>query len=471
MTTPRQRAKFFQSAMTAFFLLFITQFLYSTGNIFLDAHHPADITFHYIGCVYLAGGFVLYSISHKIFGTLLARRICYLLMCLILIAALILPFPEPFQYVGFIGLGYVCAVSYYTAAITLAGVPHPALIVAISCALAFPLQMLLYLIDLPLTTCMFLILTVLVHAMLILGSMPSVSMGDRQSKLNVTTGFWKDILPALLFMILFFFCLVMEASLSEVSYTAVLNDYPRIFYAMPRIVITIAYLCVALIGDYQQGKYLHLAAFGNMILSILAVYNFINVQFYRLILFNFCAGFYTMYFILAPFLQVTRFSTPFDKFLCSFGRIFCNCIEALLSLFLITRISANSDLLQILSIIAIVAALAFLFVFMQFSYRQQYALLNDPLPENATFDPYDPAAIRQFAERYHFTAREQDVFTLILHHDLPMKTVASELSISERMLYRHMRSLYDKTETESKAGLIALYYQTGAPTRVSSGMS
>ena len=111
MITPRQHAKIFRSAVTGFFLMFITQFLYSTCIIFMDARHPADVSFHYIGCLYLAGGFALYSISHKIFENLLARRICYLQMCLLLIATLTIPFPVPFQYFGFIGLGYLCAVS------------------------------------------------------------------------------------------------------------------------------------------------------------------------------------------------------------------------------------------------------------------------------------------------------------------------------------------------------------------------
>ena len=66
--------------------------------------------------------------------------------------------------------------------------------------------------------------------------------------------------------------------------------------------------------------------------------------------------------------------------------------------------------------------------------------------------------IRLFSERYGLSAREQEILSAILHSDLPTTLLAGELHVGERTLYRHLSSLYEKTGTDSRVGLLMKYY-------------
>ena len=64
-----------------------------------------------------------------------------------------------------------------------------------------------------------------------------------------------------------------------------------------------------------------------------------------------------------------------------------------------------------------------------------------------------------FCDLHGYTPRERDVMNLLLRSDESMKNISVALGISERMLYRYMNSLYEKTGTENRAGLVKKYYE------------
>ncbi len=66
--------------------------------------------------------------------------------------------------------------------------------------------------------------------------------------------------------------------------------------------------------------------------------------------------------------------------------------------------------------------------------------------------------MERFSDRYQLTQRETDVITLVLDGDMPLKQVASQLSISERMVSRHLTAVYKKTSTTNRSGLVKLFY-------------
>lgn len=67
-------------------------------------------------------------------------------------------------------------------------------------------------------------------------------------------------------------------------------------------------------------------------------------------------------------------------------------------------------------------------------------------------------SIQAFAKAHELTPREQEVLQLILTKDGTTKELAKELMISERVCQRYLTSIYDKTGTNSKVGLILFYY-------------
>ena len=66
--------------------------------------------------------------------------------------------------------------------------------------------------------------------------------------------------------------------------------------------------------------------------------------------------------------------------------------------------------------------------------------------------------VQAFAKAHELTPREEEVLQLILTKDGTNKELAKELMISERVYQRYLTSIYDKTGTNSKVGLILLYY-------------
>lgn len=73
-------------------------------------------------------------------------------------------------------------------------------------------------------------------------------------------------------------------------------------------------------------------------------------------------------------------------------------------------------------------------------------------------DKVERQSIDAFAKIHELTPREKEVLELILSKDDTTKELAKKLMISERVCQRYLTSIYDKTGTNSKVGLILLYY-------------
>jgi len=67
--------------------------------------------------------------------------------------------------------------------------------------------------------------------------------------------------------------------------------------------------------------------------------------------------------------------------------------------------------------------------------------------------------IRLFAERYALTPREVEIVQLVLMDDSSIKELAPKLAMSERVLYRHLSSIYEKTGTDGRLALLRLYFE------------
>ena len=75
-------------------------------------------------------------------------------------------------------------------------------------------------------------------------------------------------------------------------------------------------------------------------------------------------------------------------------------------------------------------------------------------------EPDETDLLRLFSENYHLTNREKDVVTALVSSEESMKNLAEKLEISERMLYRHMNHIYEKTGCQSRAGIVKLFFDT-----------
>ena len=80
-----------------------------------------------------------------------------------------------------------------------------------------------------------------------------------------------------------------------------------------------------------------------------------------------------------------------------------------------------------------------------------------PSVDDAAIDP--EAHLADFAGRFSLTPRETEVLAAATADERPLKHVAADMGISLRVLQRHLTSLYQKTGTQSRVGLMKLFWE------------
>lgn len=80
-----------------------------------------------------------------------------------------------------------------------------------------------------------------------------------------------------------------------------------------------------------------------------------------------------------------------------------------------------------------------------------------PSVDDAAIDP--EAHLADFAGRFSLTPRETEVLAAVTADERPLKHVAADMGISLRVLQRHLTSLYQKTGTQSRVGLMKLFWE------------
>jgi DNA-binding CsgD family transcriptional regulator len=61
--------------------------------------------------------------------------------------------------------------------------------------------------------------------------------------------------------------------------------------------------------------------------------------------------------------------------------------------------------------------------------------------------------VRSFAGKFKLTPRETEVLKAVSSNEKTLAAIASEMGISERVLQRHLSSIYKKTGTQTRNGL------------------
>ncbi len=69
-------------------------------------------------------------------------------------------------------------------------------------------------------------------------------------------------------------------------------------------------------------------------------------------------------------------------------------------------------------------------------------------------------ALDLFATRHGLTPREKELLVPLIESDDEIQSIASDMNISTRTVYRHINSIYEKTGTETRYALMRYYYET-----------
>jgi DNA-binding CsgD family transcriptional regulator len=220
----------------------------------------------------------------------------------------------------------------------------------------------------------------------------------------------------------------------------------------PRLMLAVGELLAGLLYDLRKRVYMPLFALcTTLFLSLSIVFLYTNPT-PSMALYYFCGGFYVVYFTIAFIDLAPRTSNP--ALWAGMGRVFRSFfvgLTAVPSEWLFAETDQN----------AVIAINVLVFTVLLFLFWHKGDLIStEPVK------PEDGGVKRKmgnFAAKYQFTPREAEIMEKILLSDKGVKELAAEINISERVLYRYFNSLYEKTGTTYRIGLLLLYYGSGKP--------
>lgn len=237
-------------------------------------------------------------------------------------------------------------------------------------------------------------------------------------------------------------------TLSNAHGTIAVQTWPRLFLAASG-------LAAGLIFDLAERRYMGLVMFGIAVLStisILAVEAGADPNL-GLVVFYLSSGFFVTFFT-ATFTQLApRMHAP--ALWAGMGRAannVCAFTTSGISLALVT--SGNVALIMIGALVLLVAACAAFVAAGLFRLPQtEQEREREQLAEEALAAPTIEEQRQVFIANHALTPREVDVLIAVTQDERPLKQVAEELGISMRMVQRHLSSIYQKTDTQTRAGL------------------
>ncbi len=229
-------------------------------------------------------------------------------------------------------------------------------------------------------------------------------------------------------------------TLSNAHGTIAVQTWPRLFLAASG-------LAASIIFDLAERRYMGLVMLGVTVLStisILAVEAGADPNL-GLIVFYLSSGFFVTFFT-ATFTQLApRMHAP--ALWAGMGRAANNVCAFTTSGISLALIMIGALMLLVAASVAFVAAGLFRLP------QTEQERKREQLAEEALAAPTIEEQRQAFIANHALTPREVDVLMAVTQDERPLKQVAEELGISMRMVQRHLSSIYQKTDTQTRAGL------------------
>ncbi len=202
----------------------------------------------------------------------------------------------------------------------------------------------------------------------------------------------------------------------------------------PRLLLAFSALLAGFLYDIRSRKYMSIIIYCVMVLSTICL--LVN-ELLGLIIFYLSAGFFAVFFT-SVFLELAPY-TNIPKLYAGMGRAINNLVAILISNLSLNLLSSGNKLL-------IISIELILFVFtsiLTFVYTNKYKLFLESSDNQV--------------KEYNLTPREREVLNLLISSDDKLQEIADKLNISKRTLERYVTSIYKKTNTTSRVGLISLF--------------
>ncbi len=444
-------------------LFFLFYFGFHIVNEQLITHigNPYGEKMHYpLALICIAIGYLLFPFVFKICKKEESRRIIFMIVCfLFLISYTIMVFGYQSifsllsSYAATILYGYIGGSIHYSTALAFSGNPFAGRIVgAVTCIAVFFKYFIRQYDELEIIY-HFCILA-LVFLSLYLSFKPTYKWTNRvtSSPIQQTTQSFIAIELIVSTVLMLF---IISLNFSIIARQSV-DDFKSIPFSA-QIFFAIGLFCAGILADIKKRRHFtaitsYALIFMTIVITASTIPELYSIRFFILYFF---AGFFVVYLFVA-FLDyapnaLNRFGPPLFS---SLGRVI-QCIGAA-GIIIFLKIWKPGETTVILTF-SFLLALCILILFLVGNKTNRSA------PSQTTTVPTDvpeDVALQNFAESNHFTDRETEVFVILVTTEKTVQEIADNLYISRRVLQRYISSIYKKTDTKTRIGLLQLYHNS-----------
>lgn len=219
----------------------------------------------------------------------------------------------------------------------------------------------------------------------------------------------------------------------------------------PRLLLAVSGLTAGFLYDIKGRKYMNIIMYCVTLLStVCVVVTELSDSFLvGLIIFYMSAGFFVVFFSTA-FIDLSYYM-KLPQLWAGLGRATNNACAIITGNLSVILLSEGG-----MRIIITALVLFTLISIVQFIYSSQFEKNDTEKVE--IYEMSDEERFSSFCDAFSISGREREVLSALLVSDENVQDIAVKLYMSRAVLYRHISSLNEKTETKSRIGLLQFYY-------------
>ena len=453
----------------------------SSAVLHANLDENTRVILHYLPNVTRVIGFISFALSRRLLTEPKARKVLLLIISILFVSSVIIITVEPSALLTMISvfilafsLGHLGGLMYYMMAAYMAANPCSGRLTAIALSLSILVQFILsrFTGDVGNVIVAVVLWFILMY---IAFRPPDDYVLENPLPYATDTDNWThSVRKQLILACIILFLATILAIRTDMAFVSMQLSETIDIYSYPRLFIIPGYLLLGFAADSRRKNAFSALFFAGMLLAfpIGLVASAKSGYMALMSIYYFYAAFYIFFFIFV--FQKLAPKTKHPEFWASAGRFISETCTLVTSL-IILRLNIGADETSIIVTSLVTAALVGL-IFLCIS-MMGFEPAISPEPEvsesvvtatdNTVSDaeetntagstPSQPADLDAFLSEYPLTPREKEIATILLSTDLTIKAIASDLSLSERSVFRYAASVYEKTGTGTRVGLMQTY--------------
>ena len=441
---------------TLFLLTYMIVLSVTDKLILAAADDGSTILMHYLPGLTRILGFVSFWISRRLVKTPGCRRGILIAASVIFLASAVIPItaadPGPVLVSALtlsLSLGHLGGLIYYCVSVAFSADRRKGRFIGVACAGSILLQYFLseiFGVSFQLMTAALMFVFI---SYMILKAPADFILEDPLPYIEESPEFTHDVRLQLIGILGIILVCTMLACRTDIAFVSMSLDGSVNIYSYPRLAMIAGYLVMGFTADLCSHKIWNAVFFSCILLSAVLVLMpfqtggyafFLTVYYFFISMYVF---FYTYSFIsVAP-----RTGSP--ELWASIGRPLSDLCVAPISLLMLKigdeRLNASP----------VSYALYYSFFLVIMYLLMTFIKINPNLTKDADASAGGGSrSVDEWLDRFPLTPREREVALMLIDSDEPIKAIASTLGISERSVYRYAASIYEKTGTDNRTGLI-----------------